>query len=980
MKNIQRVLLSALLSLGLLSCGSSSDNSDYAKVKKAFDAVNSSFSSINRNARQPKALRGDNVSTDRWESLFSKYGKSAGTASEDISFSEPPIAQFNYMRLVYEKIGSGFEFGSKYKGSVTGTIYFDMDTGYKVDSTADQYKYDYTFVFGLEVNLLSDDLITMAVSFDIALAQGAKTYNTKWYVGMELDYDFDSKSTDYELSMKTANEEADLAYLAPGYTYEYDYVEFDEGKMDEWRKSYYKISEKVTKDSSHPTLSSYSGYDIEVGNQRWYDGNSYRRIDSGTADGEIAEILYGDLGLNSGDIKADAFHAKSGTESSAIPEVYRSISSSYGGDIIYDLVTREKHEQGGQGTNQANWPSDAIDSISLGQTGVVPPFASASSSLNFTHEFYDGTLIIRVSGENDSDWHTFVNNLLASGFESDGQESYVKPLDDDVMIFVMPVSDSHVIYIGTIADNPEEEKDPVDIPHGIDYEGAYAYSETFGYGSVNFNATKIYEIFLGDIPLEPIELNATWDSVLTGIRIDEKAAGESSISEAVNNEANFYAKLYSSWGKYPLNVDYLFYASQRDMDVAIYIEPDADNGYIRIYSMCFTKGFLQQSINHYWDASSSSSSSSTSTGEATTYLVTVHIATGDGSFSDATKSYAEGDKVDLYREFNLDSSKGSLYWDAGGNEPLGDGTVIIDRNIEVYYILRGGQSSQAEFKIYDIVDGEPVYSFSYYGNDGESIKASQVWNYALFTDEACTELVDPNSNITLDGVTSLYCRDYKNEAYLTLEVKLYLDDVLYMPMQTFVRKGRIYAGYEFERNVLAKFSSYFDSFTLKIDDKAVDLVNESLVFFANSDARLDGKDSNLKVYHLLDDSNGLVFDFVSSVYLQTGEAVHQPGKAKHYYITTIDDDGNVHYSRTRTFMRLKYSYAYKGEVIYTDEDYYENSDGCGVSFIFVEGVNDIYYKDVDLTEPYELNSDNEFIINGDATLYMALQIPSYLKN
>lgn len=350
--------LSVFLLLGatsLVACsGASLPTTSYDKVRFAFNGVENSFKNprINRNSRifEKNERLGGNNPEEGLSAIFNLYNEEDKRDDflDNVEYNQPPMVQFQYLKKVFEKVGSGYEFGTKYYDIVTGDVYLDIQTGLKSEKESD--KFNYTFNLAMDININSNDLISADVSFDIKIARGQEEYNTKWYVAIELDYDMNNSSPNYVMTMVTENNESELPYYKH-YTYEYDYVEVKNSVINEWRKFCMDNSSRLIKDAAHPTFDSYTGdgFKYRVDACSWYKDGVYYKNKMVKQLGEseakiIGQALFGNLGLNATEINADAFFNKASTQNSVLKTCYQEFSSLAREDIIYSLLTKEESE------------------------------------------------------------------------------------------------------------------------------------------------------------------------------------------------------------------------------------------------------------------------------------------------------------------------------------------------------------------------------------------------------------------------------------------------------------------------------------------------------------------------------------------------------------------------------------------------------------------------------------------------------------
>ena len=349
--------LVGFFAIGLIGCNANKlPTTQYEKVKFAFNGVEKSFKSpkvVKRN--KPLLLKRNKIGgsnpSSALDTIFNLYTEEDKRDDflDDVSYNEPPMIQFQYIKKVLEKIGNGYEFDKKYYDTITGEMYVDINTGAKKEK-GDEFKYNYTFTLGMDINIDDNNLITADVSFDINLKKGSESYTTKWYVGIELDYDMANNSPNYTMSMVTENDERELPYYG-SYTYEYDYVEVKNSEINEWRKFCMDNDHRLVKDASHQDFNAYvnEGCEYKVDACSWYKNGTYYKNKNVRQKSEaaktIANALFTNLGLNTNEIDADSFFNKAGTQNSVLKTCYNDFSKIAKEDIIYNLVCRDEQEE-----------------------------------------------------------------------------------------------------------------------------------------------------------------------------------------------------------------------------------------------------------------------------------------------------------------------------------------------------------------------------------------------------------------------------------------------------------------------------------------------------------------------------------------------------------------------------------------------------------------------------------------------------------
>ena len=365
MKKVTLVLAFGALSASILS-GCKSKNkyktptTPFDKVNVALSGVQKSFANYKIEERQTSSSKstrsGKRVSQSdssgaltEIADLYLSYD-SQGDKIDELDYDMPPMVQFNAIKRFFESVGESYSFGTKYTDYISGVVYFDPTTGDKKGEEA-KYKYDYNFGVSISLNIDSNDLITGDISFKVDLSQGNTLLQTNWYTCFNLDYTMSKESPTYTLSIFTENLEDDLAYLDYGNTYEYDYVDMKDGRVNEWRKFCYEVNRRMVKDSNHTSFASYaaeSGFKCQIGASKWYKNADLRKIShpNTARTNKFAAALFDKFGLNATDINSDAFANKGGVQNTTIKQVYNEFTRTFNQDAVYIVITgNEGHKQ-----------------------------------------------------------------------------------------------------------------------------------------------------------------------------------------------------------------------------------------------------------------------------------------------------------------------------------------------------------------------------------------------------------------------------------------------------------------------------------------------------------------------------------------------------------------------------------------------------------------------------------------------------------
>ena len=408
-KTLFTVMLAALLACSLMAfyaCGETKlPTTAYEKIEFAFDGVEESFrsNSSKKNSTKTVSADSDAVSPDFANALQAirgvyTTGDDQGDVIDELEYDQPPMIQFQCLKKVLEKTGEKFSLGTKYYYDVNGEMYMDAQTGLQVESTAanaQDHKYSYVFNFALSIDIDENDLITAEVSFKIHLERTGESYDTVWYVKLLLDYDMTNTTPNYTLTMVTENDETELPFYNAD-TYEYDFVNVKNNKINEWRKFCYSTDRKVVKDETHDEFADYiaEGIEYDADTCKWYENKALRKIMQINEQKQqtIAGAFFGGIGLNSTDINAKTFLDKQGTKTEVINQLYSEMSELFRKDIIYSLVCKKDYNEnnGDNGGNGGAGQSSFIGVFIDGNFANEVPIISDMSGERFLKsvEFY----------------------------------------------------------------------------------------------------------------------------------------------------------------------------------------------------------------------------------------------------------------------------------------------------------------------------------------------------------------------------------------------------------------------------------------------------------------------------------------------------------------------------------------------------------------------------------------------------------------
>ena len=519
-RNLFILFVTSLLTLTGCGGNNSTNLNKYQKVSKAFEAIGRTLdlrSSSGARSLMPKRAIDIHGNMSNFETYFA--GADTSEKIEDqIDLNTPPLSQFQYLKIIYETIGSSYSFDTKYSHTVTGDVYIDFETGYKDKDQSEANKYNFAFDFSIYINIDEDDLITADVGMDITLTQGSESYKYYKYALLILDYDFKQSDDNYELALYDYGEDKDLAYLHCDYGYEYDYCLVSHNKLTEWRKLRYEADRKMFKDATHPTLDSYinEGAVITADNQRWYKNNVLKTIYSKSPQSlAVAKETYSSFGLNNTDLNPEGFFAKTSTDSSAIQTIYDQASRQYGDGLIYHIIAEEEDDD----PSDRGWPVDDIKQI----TGMDSITFSDRDAVTFEHyrDDKDGesnAVVITVKGANAGEYAQFEYVLTETyGFtrqeDQQGFHIFMLVFIDNTILSVYVSSSTNTIvfqrYFGGGGSQglyePIELENMItyDLPYNTYYQSYFSVEkEVFEVLSKKFNDNNIGKIFTNKIDVQ----------------------------------------------------------------------------------------------------------------------------------------------------------------------------------------------------------------------------------------------------------------------------------------------------------------------------------------------------------------------------------------------------------------------------------------------------------------------------------------------
>ena len=970
MKHTKLALVAASMLL-LASCGGTTNprpiSTQYEKVSTAFKGVEDSFASA-ANARrllQNRKAKMDPSSEamGKVEQLFTRYAETSGSLAEEISYDTPPMAQFKYLKLAHERIGSGYQYGTKYHYQIPGSVYIDMETGLKYDQSkadASAHKYDYVFDFSIKIDVDSNNLINAAVGFDITLSKGSEHYHTQWYVGMELNYDFALNDGTYVMSMMTGNREAELPYLNVKQGYEYDHVSCQGSSIREWRKFYYRADEPLYKDAAHPSIEAYqtAGVSFTAENQKWYKDGAMRRVHDLTpeASKEFCKVFFEDLGMNDTAINPDPFLNASGTSSDVIHNIYQDICRAYGDDILYDLVTVSDHSDDKSQRVDESWPTQGLQDDGID----VPGF---KGDCHFTVERLTdaaGTISyhIEVANSGRENYDRYIGALLENGFAMDSStaNAFYKTIEGGSAIGVIIYQAENIIVImkgQTTANTPKDV---------IPFRGEYT-----GYNEVTYESAKGVATVVSSVSGDMVMA----DEIMNKIHVGECTSYVYSYSEGSNYIGDFqdYAKQYKGGQWKEIAENGAYYQTRNGGDYLVILEPQFDIKTIVIHVFVLDPGSIDAYIDQHGQIGPSHSEASQDKPassqepysqepyseyreEATLKLYEV---SKEGPALVAEYPCYIGDWIDLYQY-----GEGPYYLDKGCKNEIS--SFMVEKTVtEIYY--KASEATTGSIVFFDAETNTELYRVT--DAIGARFQGYQLASYVFYNDQGCTSPVAVNETITVGEEDRIfYCYNDTHTDYVTLTVDTYVNEVLESSRQYGVRKGKImdnYASYSFP--VYWNTAYFYDSNpALILNGETIDS-NSYVALLDNSTLEVYCTNQECHVYTITNGSDENAVKWVS--YDGLYEDLELSIGKYTYHISSVAGS-TAYYDRRTTQDTFTTHYVYQGKIIITELSYF--GPDWPYSIIGGEGY---YFTDATLTTPLDFGDTGEVSFDHSFTLYVA---------
>ena len=320
-----------------------------AKVSLAFNGVEQSFKN-QRGGTSKGLLPKDRITEEEAVRTIRGFlSVERETDRPDFPYDEPPMIQFQYLKALYEEVGDGFSFGTRYTYNIKGELYYDFASHEEKREAA--YLNAYSLDLSIALDIDENDLITANVGFDITYRHGTDTRHQVRYADLYLDYDMNEASPTYTLKMRDYDSVLDFPNVEERYvSAEYDYVQVNQGAIVEWRKFGVCAPTSLELYNQEDYVHKYSVL-------RAYKENKLSRITNVfNQDPGLFKATVEGLGLDELPTRFEAFKRLAPTENSRIKTVYDRFCQIYQKDIINALVYTGATEQ---------WDDEPVDPKNL---------------------------------------------------------------------------------------------------------------------------------------------------------------------------------------------------------------------------------------------------------------------------------------------------------------------------------------------------------------------------------------------------------------------------------------------------------------------------------------------------------------------------------------------------------------------------------------------------------------------------------------
>ena len=696
-------------------------------------------------------LAAGDTASDALSSIRGIYesGDKQTTASADLDYDQPPMKQFRYLKAIFEEMGDDYVLGTKYYYDITGQMYFDSETGFRVDAknpNAADHLYNYVFGFAMSIELRENDLIFAEVAFKICLTHGDTEYNTSWYVSFDLNYDFNSSKPTYTLLMYTDNKEGDLAYLRQVQGYEYDYVDVNKGDIVEWRKFVMDVDREITVGGKYASFEDYiaEGAEYNADTAKWLkDGSLYKVTQLTPTKNRTLAIAFADgLGMNSTAINGAQFLAKSGTQSTLIDKYYKMICELSGEDLIYDLVCKDEDEHGGNGGTGVSTGAWANVVASIFPSDLLPTFTSESAT--FSVEQMEVGILIHLYNVGHDDYHNYAEALAAAGFYSQGNEIYLK--EQNGKAFIVSINkEQNAIFAGE--SQGTSKKEPITI------EGGYVYDDP-DYDSYERNSITDYldlsmfikECFSEVFSVDNFKEVSTEGSYWYDIELAYSSATEDLTAERyAADKAQAYSGKYIKDGWTNRHGNMAHYTSGNNKDIVVLIGSGAldSEAHVYIYVLIFGEGRGAAVIEGEVKEDNNDTPDNDPPASAQFTVMLWHLGEEKQQlYADPLYCY-EGDVINISEYL---TGKEKAYRDELCSDEILDGSIEASDGLTIYLWEEHEAVSKGAFTVYMVSEKGLTLVERFECSVGEAYYSG---SYIVYFDEGCTEEVPKKHAFTM---------------------------------------------------------------------------------------------------------------------------------------------------------------------------------------------------------------------------------------
>ncbi len=343
MKNIGRII-TAIFTLGVIfilaSCGGSGlPSTNYEKVSYAFNGVEKALKNQSSSSKKQLINKKANIaSSETIDTIYSFLEQDGDSTKADITYNDTPLIQFQYVKALYEELGTDLAFNTKYSEKLTGEIYFDFTKGEQ--ASGNEYLNQYEVICSFLVNIDENNIITCDVGFDMTFNNNGTIRHQLMYCDFYLDYDMKNESPTFEFLIKYIDDA--LAYTdenEKGITGEYSYIKVEENIIKNYQKFGVSAKSDLSNYKNEDFIYKYSAL------RGFKDSKNYKITNPFIKDDNLKEAVINGLGIMDTFVNYKSYFNKDGTSTDKIKGIMQKFDNIYGRSVLYSIAATYADEE-----------------------------------------------------------------------------------------------------------------------------------------------------------------------------------------------------------------------------------------------------------------------------------------------------------------------------------------------------------------------------------------------------------------------------------------------------------------------------------------------------------------------------------------------------------------------------------------------------------------------------------------------------------